>query len=163
MKCKISSWRAYAPLIAAIALLVSPTANAQEKRLIKGEMATCEISMLAAGDRGKAADQKKYAPPLNQLGYFDMITNIRPHQQFMVQVAYPRAARSEKAWVIVLDGGLLDNGRKEQVVQLDAHRRLMFNFKAGASPGIYRVVVRKGSDSKVIQFWVGPETATVKK
>jgi hypothetical protein len=168
MKCRISRRHAYVCRPTAVTLfilLLSLYTSSQEKRAVKGEAVTCHISIGDASTRQGAAagPVKNYTPLVNQSGYFDKISNIKPYQKVAVQVAYPKGARGEKAWVIVLDGGTLDNNRKEQVVQLDAHRRLAFNFHAGKSPGIYRIVLRKASDTKIIQLWVGPETATVKR
>lgn len=100
---------------------------------------------------------------LNQAGYFDRVTNIQPLQKVTIQTTYPKGHAGEKVAVIVLDGGTLENNEKAKILQLDRKRGIDFTFQTAGDAGIYRILLRKGNDTKVVQLWVGPEPLPVKR
>lgn len=176
MKYNISLRRNCAGLLllclsALVIMVPAWTVQAQEKRAIKGELATCQVditqfavqeSKSPSASKISPAAIKTHKPLLNQAGYFDRVSNLQPQQQVSVQLVYPKARAGEKIAIMVLDGGTLDNNKKDKVVQLGRDKKVMFNFQPAHDPGIYRIVLRKGVDTKVVQLWVGPEPLPVK-
>ena len=65
--------------------------------------------------------------------------------------------------ISVEDGGRLDNDKGVKVMQLDREKKITFNFQVTGDPGIFRLLLTKGKDSKVVQFWVGALPAPTKK
>ncbi|MEO6729774.1 MAG: hypothetical protein ABIN01_01060 [Ferruginibacter sp.] len=151
--------------------------NAQGLRTAgKQETATCQLSVVTSElktpqtNKSKAVKSKaiaktsvkRYAPTLNQLGYFEQVSNIQPLQNIPIEIAYPNGRPGDRVIVAVADGGTLDNKEKAKMLQLDIQKKLAFNFQAASDPGIYRIFLRKGKDTKVIRLWVGPEPLPVK-
>lgn len=110
--------------------------------MVKGERSVCRI-----GDNN---------PQPNQIGYFDQVYNIRPSQKLPIEITYPEGRAGENVIVIVADGGLLEGKQLSRVLQLTSQKKINFNFQASGDNGIYRIVVRKGNDIKVVRLWVGP-------
>ena len=54
-----------------------------------------------------------------------------------------------------LEGGTLGNGKGTQEITLDSQKTASFSFAMGAGRGLYRVAVGKGTDVKILEFWVG--------
>lgn len=75
-----------------------------------------------------------------------------------VKVHFPDAQPDEVAVVRVEDGGHLENGLPSRVAKLDAGKNIEFSFQANADLGVYHVVVHKGGEDRVFDFWAGPET-----
>lgn len=121
--------------------------NAQDKRAIDGEMAICKITV----------DKKIYQPLPNQVGCFDMISNIKPLATIPVEVSYSNGKAGDKVILTVEDGGKLDNGKGIRIAQLDNLKKLSFSFTVSNQPGLFRVTLSKGNDTKTIQLWVGEE------
>jgi len=80
-----------------------------------------------------------------------------------VEIFYPDGKEGEKVVVSVWDGGLLDNGESVKVVYLDNEKKCVFNFQVTRSLGLFRLLLFKGTDQKVVQFWVGAERKPVKQ
>lgn len=99
----------------------------------------------------------------NEFGLFDRISDVSPLEVIPIAMAYPEGNEGEKVVIIVQDGGQLDNGKRVKLVQLDKRKKVSFDFQVTSSPGIYRVMLRKGNDTKVLQFWVGAAPAISKK
>lgn len=157
-----------------IALL--PTSTKAQRLRVAGEMATCTVKMTNGKLPKSVVDKKTIGNvkglmkdklyrnrnrplPSNAIGYFERVANIQPKERVPVEIAYRNGRRGEKVEIIALDGGVFDNGKKVKVVQLDNQKKLSFNFQVSNSLGIYRVALRKGADTKIVQLWVGAEHA----
>ena len=123
------------------------------QRQVKAEPATCNVK----------ANNKKYNLKPNQAGQFQRISNIAPLSIMPVEIFYPDGKEGEKVVVSVWDGGLLDNGESVKVVYLDNEKKCVFNFQVTRSLGLFRLLLFKGTDQKVVQFWVGAERKPVKQ
>ena len=141
-----------------------PASFSQQQAAVKGEMAVCRASLImgtvnpqtkAAGASGER--KRAYEVRPRQTGYFDVISNISPEQMVSLQINYPGGRTGEKGVVIVADGGTLAEGKKVQQMQLDDQNNFSFDFRVAKDPGLYRLVVRKGDDLKVVQLWVGAD------
>jgi hypothetical protein len=101
----------------------------------------------------------------NQVGNFQRIY-VQPGETIPVQVAYEEGKAGEPVAVSAEDGGGVWQGVSGKgqgaggtgtAATLDERLRIAFNFKATEHRGIHRVVLRKGADVKVLDFWVGAE------
>ncbi|CAN5387800.1 hypothetical protein BH23BAC1_BH23BAC1_05800 [soil metagenome] len=146
------------------ALIVSLESKAQEKRALSGEMATCLIKLPAKNrqNSNERALPTNHQAALNQMGYFDKITDVPPLENIPIEIHYPDGTPGEKVVILVQDGGLLDNGNNLKVAKLDHENKLSFSFQVTDHPGIHRVMLKKEMDTKVIQLWVGPESDPIK-
>jgi hypothetical protein len=101
----------------------------------------------------------------NQVGNFQRIY-VQPSETIPVEVAYEQGKAGERVAVSAEDGGGVWQGVSGKgqgaggtgtVATLDERLRIAFNFRATEHRGIHRVVLRKGADVKVLDFWVGQE------
>ncbi len=119
----------------------------REKAAFTGEEAQASVRV---GDT-------EYELTPNQLKMFPRIAGIQPGQKLPVSISYPKGVEGEPVVVEAQDGGLFENDKKVQIDRLDHAKNLAFAFTAGHQAGVYRVVLRKGADQKMLDFWVGPE------
>jgi YD repeat-containing protein len=134
-----------------ILILLSSIINAQNQRAIDGEKATCKITF----------NGKVFEPKLNQIGYFDRVLHIPALTKISVEVYYPDGNINDKIVLFVEDGGKLDSDKATETVQLNNQKRLSFNFETVAQPGLFRVVLKKGNDTKVVQFWSDKKNTSI--
>jgi hypothetical protein len=84
-----------------------------------------------------------------------VITKAR--QQVDIRITYPRGEPGQPVFVEAQDGGELDTRSIAKLGALDDSKSLRFAFTTSNFDGTHRVVLRKGADVKVFDFWVGPE------
>ncbi|HYE56235.1 MAG TPA: hypothetical protein VD996_15405 [Chitinophagaceae bacterium] len=149
-----------------LSLLFSICTNAQEARTQKPEEANCVIRINADGGKAKGPSRvtqdKVYNVGFNRRGHFRQVPNIKPSAKVFIELGYPAAKAGEKVVVSVLDGGMLDNGKRVKVLVVSTQRKCPFGFQVSDDLGSYRLLVRKGNDVKVVQLWVGPEPPVTK-
>ncbi len=135
------------PFVLAVLLLTlaahSPPALAQSQG-ISGERCYARIT------------RSKQAITLNpnQVGNFPTL-DVRPQTLVGVEIIYTAGLVNEAVALTALEGGTFGNGKTTQDVTLDSLKRASFSFAAGSGRGLYRVSVRKGTDVKLLEFWVG--------
>ena len=113
--------------------------------------------MKALGEPAKAratVNDKSFDLAPNQLGVFQRVY-VGARSQIAVKVDYPKAVNGDPVIIQVQDGGQLDNGTVVQKGEIK-DGNVAFNFRATENAGIHRVSLRKGSDVKTLDFWVGP-------
>jgi hypothetical protein len=98
-------------------------------------------------DLGTAAVVTAYS----RQGSFDRV-GLRHDQTIDIAVQYSTAAGGQVVTVEPLDGGQIIAPAKNLVVGNDG--AIHFKFRAGHSPGIYQVALRKGGQELGLQFWV---------
>ena len=143
---------------------VSIHAKAQHKRAINGEMAICKLQPNTNGNANKTTENNTRLKQVrvedlypNQIGYFDQISGIQPLETVIIEISYPDGNVGEKVLLSAEDGGKFENGKRIKLLQLDNQKKVFFDFQVSDQLGIYRVSLRKGNDTKVVQLWVGPE------
>jgi hypothetical protein len=72
-------------------------------------------------------------------------------------VSFPGGQPGDPVTVRVEDGGRLDDGAPGKAGKLDADKAINFAFQANTEMGSYRVVVCKGVEERVLDFWAGEE------
>lgn len=136
--------------------------------MVKEQTAICKIKVGGSpqtklnGLTSPAVQDKTYERKVSETGFFDRVSHIQPMQTVQIELSYPEGKAGEKVSIMVADGGTLDNGKKVKVAQLDKQSKFSFGFQAAQNAGIYRIIVRKGFDSKVVQLWVGAEENVTK-
>jgi hypothetical protein len=126
---------------------------------IGGEPVRCFIKRTndIGGTNKLRTENARYELKANQIGNFNCIYNIAPFEKVPIEMIYTKGVIGENVIISVEDGGKLDNNKGVKVVQLDRRKMVAFIFQAAGDPGMYRLLVTKGSDTKVVQLWVGPE------
>lgn len=99
-------------------------------------------------------DQKSRELRPNQVGVFERIP-AQAGTPMAVEIAYPGGLPDQEVAVAVEDGGSIDNKAAMKLLRLDAQQRIRFRFIPGNSDGVYRVTLRKGTDQKTFEVWVG--------
>ena len=107
-------------------------------------------------------DGKPLALGVNQLGQFPRLY-VAPNALIPVTLHYPNALPGERVLAAAMDGGRFANSQTGIPLLLDAAGTASFAFQVTGMPGTHRVHVSKGRDVKVLDFWVGPENAFVKR
>ena len=74
-------------------------------------------------------------------------------------VSFPEGDPGQRVVATVEDGGTLRDGQRVLPMQLDAQRQVAFSFTAGEAPGIYNIRLRRGTETKMVQFWAGEPLA----
>jgi hypothetical protein len=94
----------------------------------------------------------------DQVGVFPRVY-LEPAQKVAVVAEWPEARTGARVVASIEDGGSLSGGQRVLPLDLDGRSSAAFDFRAGMTPGIYRVTLRQGADAKTLEFWVGPEPA----
>lgn len=82
---------------------------------------------------------------------------VLPEADISATVKFPNTVSGQKISVQAEDGGLLIGDAASGVVLIDDQQQAHFRFKPSAYDGQYRVTLRNGGESRVFEFWVGPE------
>lgn len=112
---------------------------------VGGEMAAAIVS---------TPDKNSYQLRPNQLGRFERIY-VTERDIVSATVTYPRGQEQQPVQLLVLDGGKLDNGKMTKLDSLDSTGRVTFDFQVTEQLGVHRVKLTKGTDQKILEFWVG--------
>lgn len=100
----------------------------------------------------------------NAVGAYRRI-NVRPKEKTSVELVFPGGREGDVVIVSAMDGGRVNGKSGGNKLALDKTGRVGFNFEVNEERGIYRLLVRRGQDSKVVEFWAGeplPLNARVK-
>jgi len=104
--------------------------------------------------------QRALAP--NKLGLYPRFV-LAENARVRVELRMPNAAANDRVTVGTMDGGRILVGEgagamKAPSTQLmaGADSRVRFTFEAGKDHGVYRVLARRGRETRVFEFWVGP-------
>ena len=107
-------------------------------------------------------DGKPLTLGVNQLGQFPRLY-VAPNALIPVTLHYPNAQPGERVLAAAMDGGRFANSQTGIPLLLDPAGTASFAFQVTGMPGTHRVHVSKGRDVKVLDFWVGPDNAFVKR
>lgn len=76
-------------------------------------------------------------------------------------VPFLEAQTGEKIAVQAEDGGALLDAAAQGFVTIDTAHRAAVQFKVSAYDGIHRVTLRRGGETRVLEFWVGAEPPVI--
>lgn len=153
------------------AMLMSSHTSAQNST-VGGELVTCKITVhennlssvkankgLSTTNKSNSQNAKNvYEVKPNQIGFFDQVSFIQPNQIVSIEIAYPNGEKGDQILMSAEDGGKFEDGKRISASQLNAQKKLFFKFQVAGNLGMYRISLRKGNDSKVVQLWVGGDS-----
>ncbi|MGH7946415.1 MAG: hypothetical protein ACREF9_15605, partial [Opitutaceae bacterium] len=96
----------------------------------------------------------------NVRGEFTRVV-IAPAAVIAASVPFPDAQPGEQLAIQAEDGGVFVTGGAEARVEITPDRQAHFQFQTSANDGLHRVTLRRGGESRVLQFWVGPEVPVI--
>jgi hypothetical protein len=108
-------------------------------------------------------NQKSFELKPNAGGFYQRIPGVKTWSSVPFEIAYPTGKPGEPVVLTVLDGGRINGDKVVEVVKLNNDLKCVFNLKLNNNLGLFRVLVVKGYDEKVVQVWVGDEPQTVKQ
>jgi hypothetical protein len=79
----------------------------------------------------------------------------------VASVPFPDAQPGEKIAVQAEDGGALLDAAAQSFVTIDDAHRAPLQFKVSSQDGIHRVTLRRGGETRMLEFWVGAEPPAV--
>jgi hypothetical protein len=82
---------------------------------------------------------------------------VAPSALIKVDLPFFGAAAGEALAIQTEDGGALVSGVADGRVLISEGSRARFDFRAAAHDGLNRVTLRRGGETRVLEFWVGPE------
>ncbi len=98
---------------------------------------------------------KTYTVESGSDGYFPRVNGVPVGGTVNIQVYYPEGKAGDKIVVSPEDGGKV-NGQLVVVLNLNANKRISFQFTANEQQGLYTILLKRDSDIAVAQLWVGP-------
>lgn len=117
----------------------------------------------APGQRAVAKVQragKDYRLTPNQVGTFQRIY-VQPGETVPIAISYPNGQPGDPVLIEAEDSGKLraqaggGGGNVGMTGRLNDQRTVEFAFEVSQNRGIHRVLLRKGNDVKVLDFWAG--------
>lgn len=82
---------------------------------------------------------------------------LPPSAQIVASVTFPAGKPGDVILVQAEDGGALQIESGRGSVMLDGAKQAHVAFQAGANDGLYRVTMRRGAVTRVLEFWVGTQ------
>jgi hypothetical protein len=103
---------------------------------------------------------KDYRLTPNQVGTFQRIY-VQPGETVPIAISYPNGQPGDPVLIEAEDSGKLlaqagiGGGSVGMTGRLNDQRTVEFAFEVSQNRGIHRVLLRKGNDVKVLDFWAG--------
>ena len=82
---------------------------------------------------------------------------VAPSTLVVVDLPFPGAVPGEVLPIQAEDGGTLVAGVNVGQTTVGDDGRARFEFRSAPHDGLNRVTLRRGGESRVLEFWVGPE------
>ena len=141
-------------ILFAVAVLLLPDSSCFSGSAVTGEE---PVKVLATVETGS----KTHHLQSNDDDRFGRVY-LQPQEIVKVEIQYSEGQEGERTVLSVEDGGFLNNtvgatdGDKRVLgMALSSDGKLSFQFTAGSDRGLYRVTLKKGLDTKTLDFWVG--------
>lgn len=91
--------------------------------------------------------------PVNRVAHFERI-KIAPAQAVPIEVAWPEDRTSTEVLAHAIDGGTIDRATNSRLIALTPGEPVRFTFTSGHGAGLYQVLLRRGTQEEVLEFWV---------
>jgi RHS repeat-associated protein len=114
----------------------------------KGEPAVCNVKV----------NDKTVELKLNNDGSFQRLSNLTRNAVIPVEIIYPAGTEGERVVASVLDGGRIDGTEVIKIITLTRENKCAFVLNLNDNLGLFRVLLVKGDDQKVVQVWVDSGT-----
>jgi hypothetical protein len=133
-----------------------PAAPVAPRDVVTASPAGSQLEGAAVSARVTVGGQPQTLAP-NEIGNYPKV-HIEAKATVPVTLSFAQGEPNDPVTVYAADGGHLDNiPHGGEVLRLDGSKTINFQFQANNDNGMYRVVVNKGGQATVLQFWVGPE------
>ena len=103
------------------------------------------VARVTLGDRTVA--------PRNRVAHFERL-KVAPEQEIPIEVSWPEDRTSTEVLCHAIAGGTIDRGGNAQRLPITPGQPVKFTFKTGHESGLYEVVLRRGTQEEVLEFWV---------
>ena len=91
--------------------------------------------------------------PKNRVAHFERI-KVTAQQEIPIEVAWPEDKTSTEVLCHAIAGGKIDNGGNALRLPIKQGEPVKFTFKTDHEAGLYQVVLRRGIQEEVMEFWV---------
>jgi hypothetical protein len=98
--------------------------------------------------------------PANARGEYHRVV-VPASTNITATVPFADAKLGEIIPVQAEDGGLLHGAAEQGKVTVDNDHRVTVDYQVSANDGLHRVTLRRGGESRVLEFWVGAEPPVV--
>lgn len=92
----------------------------------------------------------------NVLGEYPRVP-VPAGELIAASVPFPAAAPGDRIAVQAEDGGRLIGDAASGIVRTSGGGRAAIEFQAPAFEGAHRITLRRGGESRTLEFWVGPD------
>ena len=138
--------------------MISAVEPVTERRDSGVDRAVSQID--AASDNPRAAQivfagVRRVVVP-NARGEFSRV-GVPASAVIVATVPFPDSAPGSTIFLQAEDDGLLSGAASAGALVVGEDRRVTLEFRAAASDGIQRVTLRDGAETRLLEFWVGPE------
>lgn len=143
----------------AVAPAGAPTAVPPEIAVLKALKSSGEGRVVACAQVGN----RMYTLRPNELGDCPRVY-VQAGDKIQVAMVFRDGNPGDPVVVEPEDGGeILETAEAVKVARLDEDLRLAFGFQVSENHGTHRVVLRRGGESQVLDFWVGePPTLAIR-
>lgn len=131
--------------VAATPALSSNTATFRESPPPPDPVPPAGVAKVTLGDRTVA--------PRNRVAHFERL-KAAPEQEIPIEVSWPGDKTSTEVFCQAIAGGTIDSGGNAQRLAITPGQPVKFTFKVGHESGLYEIVLRRGTQEEVLEFWV---------
>jgi hypothetical protein len=86
-------------------------------------------------------------------GHSERLT-VAPKQTVPVQLSWPNDTGHKDVFVQAVHGGSIDGGGNAKRFSLAKSKTISFTFAPAADPGLYEILLRRGTTEESLEFWV---------
>ncbi len=136
----------------------------EHRQIVLAEMLSQSIKsnnskLMGAMDRNRAViifdNSEKILTP-NVRGDYPRVT-VPALSEVSVEIFFGNADKNERILIQAEDGGLIKEVSHDNMLTLDKYKRLKFRYQLLSHEGLYRVALYRGSERRLLQFWIGSE------
>lgn len=142
------------PIASPSAVPVETEGSSLPQTLASAEPAEAKISDPRAAHLTFAGQQRVVVP--NPRGEFPRVS-VPASTVVAATVPFPNARPGETVRVQSEDGGTLQVPSGDGMAMVDSNRQVPVEFQVSDVDGIQRITLHRGSERRVLEFWVGPE------
>lgn len=116
------------------------------------QIAPMQPEATPASAKAQIAVEDKFLSPPNHGGHFERIAVVA-NQPVNIALSWLDDQMGEGVFVHAIQGGTID-GEQAKSFDFRKERAIRFSFKPGTEPGLYQVLLRRGTTEEVLEFWV---------
>lgn len=101
----------------------------------------------------KVSMGERVITPRNRVAHFERI-KVGRVQEIPIEVSWPDDRTSTEVLAHAIHGGSIDRGTNARRIPLTPGEPVKFTFTSGNGVGLYQVLLRRGTQEEVLEFWV---------